>query len=252
MLIGTSVRDPRGLIEVSVIVSAIPAPLYRLPSGGRPYVEGPVGAEYSLLVRNHTSGRIEVVNSVDGRNTQKDEMAGPDSRGLVIRPHGEVLFDGWRLDDSLASAFVFTRPQRSIATQATGSTGNVGVIGFAVYTELVQETFRAKGATRGATFDYDEEDEDEPPVVYRGMQPGGVRRGSVGTGRGQEHHSPVVGVRFVRMPGEPSVLEIGYDQLAWLLQEGYVSPPPARPAEPRAFPGMSPGYTGYGEYRKTR
>jgi hypothetical protein len=251
MLIGRTVRDPRGLIEVSVVVNGVSAPLYRLPDGGRTYVEGPVGARYSLQVRNTGGGRIEVVNSVDGRNTQRDEMAGPNSRGLLIEPYSEVAFTGWRLNDQRVSEFVFAHPQRSIAAHATGSTGNVGVIGFAVYTELVRETFRPKGGTRGGgTFDpgddYEEELERSPVTM------GGTReRGNVGTGRGDEHYSPVVGVRFDRMPGAPSVLEIGYDEHAWLAQEGYISPP-ARPSEPSAFPGMPTGYTGYGLYPKAR
>jgi len=247
MLAGTTVRSPQGTIEASVLIAGQPVPVYRRTTDGALFVAGFPGAAYTLRVRNLTSGRIEILNAVDGRNTLKDEPADMRaSTGMVFGPHQQGDFTGWRMSDDEASDFLFGAPERSIAAAATGSTANVGVIGFAAYREQQRHDYLrsagapvafasggpaqvsyggAKGMSMGASAAADE-------PVSRGL----------GTGMGERHHDHVGRTSFERAAGDPDVLAIGYDTSEALDAMGITGP-----AEPNPFPGAGTGYEKYAQ-----
>jgi hypothetical protein len=100
MFIGNTARSLRGTVEVSVLVGGVEQSLYRRPWDGKIFVAGTPGQAYTLRVKNLTSGRIEVINTVDGRHTLDDEPGDAQrNRGLVFSSHSTGAFTGWRISD---------------------------------------------------------------------------------------------------------------------------------------------------------
>lgn len=238
--IGHHVSTPDGSVELSVLVAGKPQELWSQPYTGDTYVAGEPGVAYTLLVTNQRSGRVEVINTIDGRNTLVDEPGDVyRNTGLVFPSHGKGEFSGWRVDDDTTKEFVFADPEVSIAKQATDSTSNVGVIGFAVYREYVRPT---------------------PPVYRASYGSGGVLRGfeafgggdgtkgiaaDLGTAAGADVHDHVGRTTFRRASGEPSIALIYYGSREALVAQGIITRP-----KPNAFPGFAP--TGYGSYTSVR
>ena len=169
--------------------------------------------------------RIEVINTVDGRNTLREEPGDAhQNRGLVFSSRSEGNFSGWRLNNDETAEFVLGSPDHSVAAQATGSTNNVGVIGFAAYAERrsLFEDFEL-GATRGGG-------------TYKGV----TRGGSLGTGIGDVQSDHVGTTSFMRDGDKPDILVIGYDLREVLVAAGIITPP-----EPNPFPGTETGYRKY-------
>lgn len=104
-------------------------------AGGRDYVIGDAGRRYSIVVRNNTSFRLEVVLSVDGLDVMDGKPAAFDKRGYIIDPRGEIDVDGFRQSMSTVAAFRFGSVRGSYTGQKYGDTRNVGVIGVAVFNE---------------------------------------------------------------------------------------------------------------------
>lgn len=233
----TSATSPTGLIRATVLVPA-PLPMYRR-ADGRMFVPVVPGNAYTLLVNNLSAFRVEVITTVDGRHVLRPEPGDPRAcRGQVIAPNDSYEFKGWRVNDSDTDEFLFGVPADSVAAQATGSTSNVGVLGFAAWREY----------ERYPHFDYADvavAAAVSSPVM-RGSTAKGMTTmggGSVGTGIGARQHDPVGRTEFNRT-GQPDILVIGYDTEAELARRGILAPPDADP-----FPGAD---TGYGAFRHAR
>jgi hypothetical protein len=248
MYYGTTVTGPSATIEVAVLIGGRPQPLYRR-ADGRVHVPGIPGQPYSLRVTNRTSGRVEVLTSVDGRNTLKDEPADKRANaGMVLRAGDVWECKGWRVSDEQSREFLFGAPERSVAAAATGSVSNTGVIGFAVYRE---ETWNYGGGYGGIL-------RGAEPVAVAAAGPGpgpascSVRSlsvtsttntataspgGSLGTGIGDFQEDRVGRTEFRRASGEPDVLLVRYEAEDVLRAMGLLVP-----ADPEAFPGKGTGY----------
>lgn len=96
---------------------------------------GERGARYELVVKNETRKRLEVVLSVDGLDTLDGETASLKKRGYVLAPRETLSVEGFRVSDGSVSAFRFTNIGDTYAQRRYGQTGNVGVIGLAVFAE---------------------------------------------------------------------------------------------------------------------
>lgn len=105
-------------------------------SGGRDYVVGESGHRYTIVVRNNTNFRLEIVLSVDGLDVLDGKAASFGKRGYLVDPRGEVEIDGFRQSMDTVAAFRFGSVRGSYAGQKTGDTRNVGVIGVAVFNEM--------------------------------------------------------------------------------------------------------------------
>src|SRR5215470_13454747 len=64
--------------------------------GGRRYVVGKPGNEYSIRVRNSSGGRVLAVMSVDGVNVITGETASTNQSGYVFAPGENADIAGWR------------------------------------------------------------------------------------------------------------------------------------------------------------
>jgi len=107
------------------------------PLDSQRYVVGTPGHEYAIRIRNETSRRILAVTSVDGVNVVTGETAAPEQSGYVIEAGGSVEIAGWRRSLERTSAFYFTDLGDSYAAR-TGRPRNVGVIGVAVFHEVLR------------------------------------------------------------------------------------------------------------------
>lgn len=104
-------------------------------SGGRDYIVGEGGRRYTIVVKNNTNFRLEVVLSVDGLDVLDGKAAAFNKRGYLVDPRSEVEIDGFRQSMDSVAAFRFGSVRGSYAGQKTGDTRNVGVIGVAVFHE---------------------------------------------------------------------------------------------------------------------
>lgn len=106
---------------------------------GNFYIEGKKKNEFSLRIRNHGSDKILAVPTVDGISVLDGKEASYNSRGYIIDGHDSITIDGWRTSDSEVAKFYFTNPQDSYGGK-TNKDSNLGVIGVAVFKEVVQYT----------------------------------------------------------------------------------------------------------------
>jgi hypothetical protein len=232
--------SPNGTIEASVMIDGEPVPL-RFRSDGRPFVAGEPGQQVAIRVVNLTTGRLEVLLSLDGRSVLEDKPAVlPSSHGLVLTAGATYTFKVWRLTDEAGLKIVLGSVEDSIAAQATGSTANVGVIGIAAWRErsnphysyrpagpggqsispISPKRSRTSGwqqvggasAAGGATMNVTE----SASSILRNRQQ------QVGMGTGEEVADRVGRTNFTRADGSPDVLAIGYDTAAALDECGIV------------------------------
>jgi hypothetical protein len=247
----SSLSHPGSLVKVSVEVDGIPLHMFHHASDI--YVAGTPGRAYVLAVTSRSDDRLEVVTSVDGRNTLKDETAGFRNAGMVIRPRHTYRFRGWRTDDDTTREFLFgVDHEESVAAQATGHAANRGVLGFAAFRELPppRTTFTA---TYSGTAGYNWPSRDvTSPYRSPGSAVCNVAVASAGaasagmdydlsTGIGNTQDDSVGRTGFKRT-GTPDVLTIRYASYEALVRQGII-----KCCDPDPFPG-----NGYSRMRSPR
>jgi hypothetical protein len=99
------------------------------------FAVGERGSRYEVVVKNESRKRLEVVLSVDGLDSLDGESANFKKRGYVLGPRETLCVDGFRTSDGTVAAFRFTNVGDSYAQRRHQQTGNVGVIGLAVFGE---------------------------------------------------------------------------------------------------------------------
>jgi hypothetical protein len=239
-------RSPEGLIEVSVLIEGISQPIYHRSPDGALFVAGAKGQAYTLRVKNLKFARVEVINTVDGRNTLKDEPGDTNqNKGLVFGASSSGSFTGWRLNNAQTRQFVFSDPHNSVSAKATGSHENTGVIGFAAWREQIStpnhsyECFpvfdsvpvvacAGSGLSSSMSSNYA-----GSSVSVRSVS----HNSSLGTGIGSVQADHVGSTTFTRT-GTADVLIIHYDTPEALAAMGIT-----RGAS--AFPGSGTGYEKY-------
>lgn len=122
-LVSIGLRDESGNFLPGLIV------------GDRWFVVGEKGRRYSIVVRNQSALRLEVVLSVDGLDVIDGRVASVRKRGYIIEPHRRLVVEGFRQSTDAVAAFRFSSVRESYANQKYGDTRNVGVIGVAIFHE---------------------------------------------------------------------------------------------------------------------
>jgi hypothetical protein len=74
---------------------------------------------------------------VDGRDVLDGRPSELEKRGYIVQPYGEVVIDGFRLNNESVAAFRFSDVRHSYAAKM-GDARDVGVIGVAVFPERVR------------------------------------------------------------------------------------------------------------------
>lgn len=245
-----------------------------LPSvmhGGQMFVAGEQGERYEVRLTNNSGDRVEVVLSVDGRDAVSGRMADfRTQRGYVLEPFSSVSIDGFRTSLSSVAAFRFTSPGESFAGRS-GTPGNAGVIGIAVFKERRQAIARGPMKRRASSgfvpFDAGSgtksgaeskaSDAPSPSAAPKSSSSAAPsrdraagramvrpRRQDLGTGFGEERFSAAREVTFVRASTtRPDFLTtIQYDSAHALADRGV--PIEVRPAivvdtRPDAWPGAA-------------
>jgi hypothetical protein len=241
-------------------------PVY--PGGGRNWVVGTPGQEYSIRYCNRTPGRVLAVMSVDGVNVVSGDTAAPSQSGYVLSPYECADIAGWRKNLARTAAFYFTELPDAYATR-TGRPENVGVIGVAVfrekqpvlgwrrpYKDKVASDARSDApaaqaqapAPEARPYEQDAQASAESPRARdeaAGRLQGAPSQAlpvpaptsKLGTGHGRSEDSPAQMVRFERESATPNeTIAIYYDRRENLVAIGILAPPViARSANP--FPG---------------
>ncbi|HCQ30881.1 TPA: hypothetical protein DIU27_00665 [Candidatus Collierbacteria bacterium] len=200
-----------GPIRVSLVDSTgRTLPMYR--HNGRIYVKAVHGLEYKIIANSETPGRLEVLTSVDGRDTLRNAPADLRfSDGMIISGYSRYEVPGWGKEAT--SPFIFTAFDRqTVAVQATGSAKKLGVIAVAAFREYV--------APKITPFNY----RDEPHAKgLESMSMGPMRGAGMGTGMGDRvDHRNLGTTRFTRAnPSTPdAMIEIYPMPEWWLIEEG--------------------------------
>ena len=102
---------------------------------GKYFIEGKEGSHFSLRMRNNSSHRALFVPTVDGMSIMNGKQASYKSQGYVINAYDSLTIDGWRTSDKNVAEFFFSTPKESYASKTNKTTGNLGVIGCAVFKE---------------------------------------------------------------------------------------------------------------------
>ena len=103
--------------------------------GDRWFVVGEEGRRYSIAVRNRSQWRLEAVLSVDGLDVLDGRKASVTKRGYILKPHGQLVVEGFRQSTDAVAAFRFSPVRESYANEKYHQTRNVGVIGIAIFNE---------------------------------------------------------------------------------------------------------------------
>ncbi len=247
-----------------------------LDGSGTTWIAGSEGERYDLHVQNHSSGRIEVVVSVDGRDVISGKPGDfRKQRGYVLEPFGSLIVEGYRQSLDEIAAFRFSSLSDSYSARM-GTPGNVGVIGVAVFSEKVREPRRSRRALGPISTDpFPGEDGDfrhqgapaaesaSPARVVTGGSRDKKSRGDdssssdsgrgeagwaapepgnrIGTEYGESKFSPVEEVEFKRdnKKKPDQVLVLRYDSLEGLRARGIVTEPSWRP-EPEPWSDPEP------------
>jgi hypothetical protein len=106
-----------------------------LSIGDRWFVAGEEGRRYSIVVRDRSDLRLEIVLSVDGLDVIDGRTASFGKRGYLIDPRRQLVVEGFRQSTQAVAAFRFGPVRESYANQKYGDTRNVGVIGIAIFNE---------------------------------------------------------------------------------------------------------------------
>lgn len=122
-LISVGLKDQSGRFLPGLIV------------GDRWFVVGEEGRRYSIVIRNNTNFRFEVVLSVDGLDVIDGRKASVRKPGYILNPHALLRVDGFRQSTEAVAAFRFSPVRESYAAEKYHETKNVGVIGVAVFNE---------------------------------------------------------------------------------------------------------------------
>ena len=122
-LVSVALRDQNGRLLPGLIV------------GERWFVVGEEGRRYSIVVRNQSDLRLEVVLSVDGLDVIDGRPASMRKRGYVIASHRTLVVEGFRQSTEAVAAFRFSPVRESYAQEKYGNTRNVGVVGIALFNE---------------------------------------------------------------------------------------------------------------------
>ncbi len=84
---------------------------------GRWFVAGQEGHRYSIIIRNRTDERLEVVASVDGLDVLDGRAASPRKRGYLLQPHATQVIDGFRKSTDTVAAFRFGAVSESVRSE---------------------------------------------------------------------------------------------------------------------------------------
>lgn len=113
-------------------------PVQEFNHDGEIYIEGRVGTEYEIELKNNSWSRKMFVVSVDGLNIITGEPSSSyDKVGYIIGGLQNTQIKGFRVNTKDVASFKFVDKNSSYSKEITGSSNNCGVIGLKVYDEVI-------------------------------------------------------------------------------------------------------------------
>lgn len=243
------------LMDVKVVDRSTGQVLETWRHRGQLYVVGTPGNRYAVQIANRSGGRVLSVLSVDGVNVVTGETAAAPQSGYVLGSGQSADISGWRKNMDEVAAFYFTSVPDSYAGR-TGRPENTGVIGVAVFRELlpppvVQPVPLAKGVaeSRDAASANAPAAASAPAPAVEGrmkaeradaMGSTAQAEKKLGTGHGERLNAPTEYTSFRRASSAPAeVITIYYDSRANLIARGVIPNPhyPRNNLRPNPFPG---------------
>jgi hypothetical protein len=216
---------------------------------GEYWVAGRPGGRYAIAIRSRLDRRLLAVTSVDGINVVSGDTAGWQQTGYVFSSGERYEINGWRKSDSEVAAFTFTAVSDSYAAR-TGRSGNVGVIGVAIFLERIPVQVYAPGnpATSSpsalpaapaseplSTMRAEAPEAKAADAAVLGAPPANAAK--LGTGHGEREYSYVNHTEFERMQTQPNeTIRIRYDSVENLVAMGIVRRGRPAPAAANPFP----------------
>jgi hypothetical protein len=228
-------------------------------ANGRTYVEALAGREYSVRLKNRTSGRIAVALAVDGLNSIDAETTTvQEAAKWILAPYEEIVIDGWQTSSANARRFYFTSEKASYGAWL-GKTQNLGVISAAFFRERVQPVPRARrmmeqkirpespaGAPQSAPAPPAELRRDSESAAGQSAPQPVLSDELAATGIGRETDHPVEWVRFDAESVPAVLLEMRYEYRNALVKLGVLprdcDGPRDRLAQRESAHGFEPGF----------
>jgi hypothetical protein len=226
------------LVDVRIYDRATQRELALVSSGGRYFVAGTPGSEYSIRLRNRAGEDVLAVVSVDGVNVVSGETAAVGQSGYILGRGQRFDIKGWRKSLDEVAAFYFSRTEDAYASR-TGRPEDIGVIGVAVFRRKFEPpAVEAPRSQREWPAAADKARRDNAAGAASESAANAPRPEAprLGTGHGARESSVVRHARFERATRAPEQLVlIEYDTRENLVARG-ILPRPHR--EPRAFPAQ--------------
>jgi hypothetical protein len=229
------------IARVEVVDSASGRTLPVYSSGGRYYVAGTPGREYSVRLKSRLYDELLAVVSVDGVNVVTGETASIEQGGYILGHRQRFDIKGWRKSLDQVASFYFSRVDESYAAQ-TGRPNNVGVIGVALFKRKVypveleersdaDHAGRARSpATPSSKARSSESSPSDSPESFADDE----LESALGTGHGRRQTSVVRYGQFERASQTPNeTITIYYDSRANLIARGII---PGQRRRPDPFP----------------
>lgn len=244
--------DPSAQFELAV------CPLGRRPADeyyhqGQVWIEGREGNTYTLRFTNRTNGRVFVVFSVDGLDVLKGQPAGHLSEGYVVNAGSTLDVPGWKLNNTTAAEFFFSRSDKSYVAKIGGNVNNTGVIGAMVFKEY-QQPYAFPNAF--PTYSYNGQPTTGNPVprsiysvsansIQASAVSASIGLNSVGTGYGNATEWNTTTTTFVKEnPTVPNaIMAVYYDSRKNLERRGIVMKSRYNNVSNSAFPAYVTGAT---------
>lgn len=240
------------LIDVKVVDRSSGQILETWRHRGQLYVVGTPGNRYAVQVANRSGGRVLGVVSVDGVNVVSGETAAAPQSGYVLAPGQSADIAGWRKSMDEVAAFYFT----SLADSYAGRSGrpeNTGVIGVAVFQELVPPPLaQVAPMSKGYAESRDAAAAANAPAPAAAPAAEGRMKSELaesamraekklGTGHGERLNALIEYTSFRRASSTPAeLITIYYDSRANLMARGII-PDPRNNARNNARPNPFPG-----------
>ncbi|MDA1335235.1 MAG: hypothetical protein O2794_04515 [bacterium] len=99
------------------------------------YIEGRIGSQYSIEVKNPCYTRMLAVVTIDGVNVISGKPSSEnDHMGYIINGNSSTVIEGFRKDKETVGKFKFCQKSKSYCNEK-GLDGNNGVIGVRIYGE---------------------------------------------------------------------------------------------------------------------
>jgi hypothetical protein len=267
----------RRAVKMGVVLAALAAPALAVEQGpyameilidghsieeyaanGRVYVEALAGREYSVRLKNRTSGRIAVALAVDGLNSIDAETTTvQEAAKWILAPYEEIVIDGWQTSSANARRFYFTGEKASYGAWL-GKTQNLGVVSAAFFRERVRPVPRARRMMEKAIPGSPAAPQSAPPPpaeMRRDSESGAAGESAsqpvlsdelAATGIGRETDHPVEWVRFDAESAPAAQLEMRYEYRNALVKLGVLpsdcDAPRDRLAQRERSHGFEPGF----------